>query len=83
MFAILRQRKSKLIGVSLLIIAGQLCHVYAATINAEALNQLIALRWRAFLFQEIYLMLVWCGLILFDWGTKLFQMRLIQELDTI
>lgn len=83
MFHILKQRTAKLIGVSLLIIAGQICHVYAATINAEALNQLIALRWEAFLFQEIYLMLVWCGLIFFDWLTKLYQMRVIQELDTI
>lgn len=83
MFALLQQRKSKLLGVSLLIIIGQICHVYAATINAEALNQLIALRWKAFLFQEIYLMLVWGGLIFFDWLTKLYQMKLIQELDTI
>ncbi|MCQ9212899.1 ABC transporter ATP-binding protein/permease [Streptococcus sp. O1] len=83
MFEILKQRKSKLIGVSLLMIIGQICHVYAATINAEALNQLIALRWEAFLLQEVYLMLVWCSLIFFNWLTKLYQMKLIQELNTI
>lgn len=83
MFSILKQKKAKLSGISLLIIAGQICHVYAATINAEALNQLISLRWKAFLFQEIYLMLVWCGLIFFDWLSKLYQMELIQELDII
>ncbi|HEV1400581.1 TPA: ABC transporter ATP-binding protein [Streptococcus pneumoniae] len=55
--------------------------IYAATINALVLNELIAMNLERFLKLSIYQMIVWCGIIFLDWVVKNYQVEVIQEFN--
>ncbi|HFZ4028458.1 TPA: ATP-binding cassette domain-containing protein [Streptococcus pneumoniae] len=67
--------------LTIFIVAGQLLLIYAATINALVLNELIAMNLERFLKLSIYQMIVWCGIIFLDWVVKNYQVEVIQEFN--
>lgn len=81
MYAILKSRARSVYVLVALIIAGQLLLIYAATINALVLNELIAMNLLGFLKLSIYQLFVWNGIVFLDWKLKNTQVKVIQELD--
>lgn len=81
MFTIIKSGIKQFILLSILIISGQLLLIYAATINALVLNELIAMNLEKFLALSIYQMAVWSGIIFLDWLVKNYQVEVIQAFD--
>ncbi|WP_203180710.1 ATP-binding cassette domain-containing protein [Streptococcus mitis] len=81
MISIIRSRLRQFSQLTIFIVLGQLLLIYASTINALVLNELIAMNWSMFLKLSIYQLIVWCGIIFFDWLVKNYQVEVIQEFD--
>lgn len=81
MYTIIKSNIKKFSLLTIFIVAGQLLLIYAATINALVLNELIAMNLERFLKLSIYQMIVWCGIIFLDWVVKNYQVEVIQEFN--
>lgn len=81
MYTIIKSNIKKFSLLTIFIVAGQLLLIYAATINALVLNELIAMNLERFLKLSIYQVIVWCGIIFLDWVVKNYQVEVIQEFN--
>lgn len=75
-------RKKKMVGISTFLIAlRQALGVLGATINAFALTALVKMDLRDFLYQEVFLLLVWMGIIFIEGFLKVYNIKIIQKID--
>lgn len=75
-------RKKKMVGISTSLIAlRQALGVLGAAINAFALTALVKMDIREFLYQELFLLLVWIIIIATEGFLKVYNIKIIQEID--